>query len=120
MHTGCINSVHRAHSRQHRWQHGCCEFMNEFTKTRVFLRRAADHCEWPNGTGSVGDAFHPHDRKIVFQAVISKVIAKWAFGPGFIPVDFPNNTKISLGRHQQPHQLALTIARPMVPDSPPT
>ena len=70
--------------------------MNQFAENGVFLRRTPDDREWPNCAVTVVDFFNFQNGKVMLQAVVSKMIAKRAFGQQAFGVDGSDQAKISL------------------------
>ncbi len=79
MHAGAIHGMHFLDAIENSGHKRPSQFMDEIAKDRIFLRGASNAGEWPDCILAMADGIHLHDRKIVPQAVIAKMVAEWAF-----------------------------------------
>ena len=77
------------------------DFVDDFTKGSVFLRWAANDRERPDCISTMVDSFDVKDGKVVGQAVVSEMVAEWAFWQQLIGVDSSRDTEIGFRRHRQ-------------------
>ena len=101
MNAGGVNGVDGFQTRKFDRDHGARQFVNEFSERGVFLGRAADDGEGPDGVLAVIDGIDAQNGKLVRQAVISQVIAEWAFRQGFARDYFPRDTEIGFGGYRE-------------------
>ena len=95
--TGGVNGVDGFQTGDFYRDHWTGYFVNEVAKCGVFLRGAADDGEWPDRVLSVIDCVYLHYGKVVLQAVVTEVVAKWAFGKGFAGDDSSSDAEIRFG-----------------------
>ena len=92
-----VNGVDGFEARDFNRDHWAGDFVDEVAKCGVFLRRATNDGEWPDGVFAVVDVFDVQDREFMGKAVITKVITKRAFGFGFAGVDRAGDDKVGVG-----------------------
>src|SRR5436190_22363292 len=85
------------HAGQHGWNHRAGELVNELSEDGVFLRRAADDGEWPDGTVAVVNVFDAQHREVVLQAVVTEMVPEWSFGQQLIGDDSAGNAEVGIG-----------------------
>ena len=83
MHARRVDGMHRVHARDDSRNDRPGDFVNDLAERRVFLRRAADDGERPDGASAMRDRLDVEHRKIVRQAVVAQMIAKRSFGRSF-------------------------------------
>lgn len=86
MNTCGVNGVDGFEARDFYGYHWPSDVVDEVAKRGVFLGWASNDGEWPDGVFAVVDVFDVKDGEFVGEAVISEVVAKWAFGLGFTGV----------------------------------
>src|SRR3954469_2205015 len=89
------------HAGQHGWNHRAGELVNELSEDGVFLRRAADDGEWPDGTVAVVNVFDAQNREVVLQAVVAEMVAEGTFGKQFIWDHCAADAEVGIGVHWQ-------------------
>ena len=76
-------------------------FMNQLTKTGIFLGRPSYHRKWPDGIFSCIYFVHPHQRKGVGEAIIAKVVTKWTFRFVFSWINFASDDEIGISANRK-------------------
>ncbi len=101
MNPGNINGMHSFDSRHQVRDCRTGHFMDKGPKSRILLGRTANRGEGPDRIWAVINMSHPHDRKIMSQAVIAQVVTKRTFRTGLIRKNVTTETEVSLRRCQQ-------------------
>ncbi len=101
VHACDIHGMNRLDSRDKVRDRRPGHFMDQGTESRVFLRRPANGSKRPDCSWSVIYMGDPHDREVMDQAVIAKMVPKGTLRPCLINKDMTAETEISLRRCQQ-------------------
>ncbi len=94
---GRIDRMHGMNAGQDGGDDGASEFVDDLAEDRVFLRRAADDGERPDGTVAVIDALDAEDGEVVLQAVVAEVVAEGAFGQELVGDDGAADAEVGIG-----------------------
>ena len=97
MDSGSIDGVNRFDSRQDRRDRRAGKVVDQLAEDGVFLRRASDRCEEPDRIAAMINLVDLHDREVVPQAIVAKMVAEWSFGEDEIGIDCPRETEVGFG-----------------------
>ena len=96
MNPSCIYSIKFYQSRHFRLHCIPRHFVNEFTKTSILLWWPPNYSKSPNSIFLRIYFLHFHERKIMSQTIITKMVTKWSFGFIFFRINFTSDDKICI------------------------
>src|SRR5688500_962392 len=96
-----IDGVHRADSREYRWDDVTGQFMDQLSETCVLLRRTANNGKRPDGTFAMTNPFNSQHWKIMSKTVIAQVISERPFGEQLLIDDGARDAKVRIRVHGQ-------------------